>query len=123
MSKIQFIVTSKAIESGKRTGVTAQKVFADTEDVKALRALLNRGEAAIYTTRADGTVRRMAYLKAGTPERKLAQKAFVLKKEGASMKEVGEELHLSVPSVRRLLVGLQVAKALEKGQLPTETQE
>lgn len=95
----------------------------NTEDVKVLRAAINKGEVGIYTVRSNGSTRRMPYLKQRTEARKLAQTIVNRKAAGETMKVIAADLHLSVPSVRRLIVALGVTKSLEKGIVPTQTTE
>lgn len=96
-------------------------VFATVEPdavAKDLEAAAKAGKATFHVRRGDGSFRRMAYLPPGSPARRQAEqveKKRVDKK--LTMKEIAKEMHVSIPTVRRILNNLELSRHVEAGDL------
>jgi hypothetical protein len=75
----------------------------------------------LYRTRYNGTVRHIAVPVAGTPQYKQAQTAATLRTKGHTVAQIAAQLHTSVPTVRRLLTGWQLAQQVASGAKPKGT--
>lgn len=64
---------------------------------------LAKGDVQFYKIRANGTSRHIPVFAEGTKEFQSAEWVQEQREEGRSMKDIAAELHLSVPSVRRLI--------------------
>ena len=71
------------------------------------------GTVQFHKERGNGTTRRVHFLAEGTEARELADFILVLREDGASMKAVAAELHMSVAAVRRSLNDLLMTQELE----------
>ena len=96
-------------------------VFATVEPgvvAKDLEAAAKAGKATFHVRRSDGTFRRMAYLPPGSPLRKQAEKVehqHTVKK--MTMKEIAKGMHVSIPTVRRILNNLELSRDIESGEM------
>lgn len=61
------------------------------------------GNVQFYRVRGNGTTRHIPVFAEGTKEFEVAEYVAEKREEGTTMKALAAELHLSVPSVRRLL--------------------
>ena len=61
------------------------------------------GNVQFYRVRGNGTTRHNTVFAAGTPEFEVAEQVAEWREDGRTMKDIATELHLSVPSVRRML--------------------
>lgn len=64
---------------------------------------LAKGNVQFYKVRGNGTTRHIPVFAEGTKEFEQAEYVAEQREEGVTMKALATELHLSVPSVRRLL--------------------
>jgi hypothetical protein len=61
------------------------------------------GNVQFYRVRGNGTTRHIPVFAQGTPEFETAEQVAEWREDGKTMKDIAAELHMSVPSVRRLL--------------------
>ena len=96
--------------------------FTMTEDVTSENfvAGLVLGQVYIHTERSNGTFRKVHFLVEGTDQRELAEYVLALREgndeEGRapqSMRTIANALHVSIPSVRRMLNDLALTHELE----------
>lgn len=80
------------------------------------------GKVRFHTVRANGSTRRVQFYAEGTKAREEAEWVREQRDEGRTMKDIAAELHLSVPSVRRVLNALLLAEEVE-GYEPEEVEE
>jgi hypothetical protein len=78
------------------------------------------GGVQVHTERSNGTFRKVHFLVEGTDERELAEYVLALREgndeEGRapqSMRTIANALHVSIPSVRRMLNDLALTHELE----------
>lgn len=93
--------------SGIVTTVTAT-VTADTLATEAAE-----GHVKFHTLRSNGTTRRIQFLTEGTLEREVAEWVMAQRGEGVTMKAIAAEMHVSVPTVRRMINALLLAWEVE----------
>ena len=74
-----------------------------------------KGEVRFLHQRANGTLRRLPYLAPGTPERKRAEHVAQRREKGQTIDAIAGDQKLSKATVRRLLSGLMLARAVEAG--------
>lgn len=76
-----------------------------------------KGDEATYRkVRANGTARRIPLLAAGTEARTVAEGIVAARNEGTTMKAIAADLHVSVPTVRRMINSLLLTQKHEAGQ-------
>lgn len=100
--------------SAKATKAAPAKVV--TTD---LAADLASGTVRLFRVRKNGTTRRIPFLKPGTPARKKAERVAAMRAAGKTMRQIAEELHESLATVRRELTHLALAQDVEAGADPT----
>lgn len=71
------------------------------------------GNVRFHTVRANGTTRRVQFYADGTEARETAEWVEEQRNDGRTMKDIAAEMHLSVPSVRRILNALALAQEVE----------
>ena len=71
------------------------------------------GTVLLHKERANGTTRRLHFLVEGTEARELADFIQARREDGAGMKAISTELHMSVAAVRRSLNDLLLTQELE----------
>lgn len=107
------------------TTVPAQPVARKTSSKKAsvkksapskLAQAAAKGEVKLYRRRANGTMRRVPYLAAGTPERKAAEAVVARRESGDTIPVLCEDPKMSKATVRRMITGVLFAEAVETGQ-------
>lgn len=81
-----------------------------------------KGTVRFHTVRANGSTRRVQFYAADTKAREEAEWVAEQRADGRTMKAIAEELHMSVPSVRRMLNALLLAEEVE-GYEPEEVEE
>lgn len=98
-----------------RTSVVA--TVAPDAVAPTLQAAAAAGKATFHVRRTDGSLRRMAYLPPGSQQRKLAEKIVAMrdKKPPVPMKDIAANLHVSIPTVRRMINNLELTQHIEKG--------
>ena len=72
------------------------------------------GSVKFYTLRSNGTYRHIPFLAEGSTEREVAEWVASQREEGVTMKAISVEMHLSVPSVRRVLNSLLLTEEVEE---------
>lgn len=88
---------------------TAQDVTVDTFVQAAAE-----GKVKFYRQRSNGTYRHVQFLADGTEAREVAEWVANERQEGKTMKEIAKDMHLSVPSVRRILNSLLLTEEVEE---------
>lgn len=83
----------------------------------ALLAAVASGAVALYRRRGTGTLRRLPYLAPGTPAREAANWYALRLDQGASVANIAGEAQVSRANVRRALAALDLAEAVEDGDL------
>lgn len=81
-----------------------------------------KGNVQFYKVRANGTTRHIPFFADGTKEREEAEWIAEQREDGRTMKAIAEELHLSVPSVRRILNSLLLSEEVE-GYEPEDVED
>lgn len=95
-------------------------VFATVEPdavAKDLEAAAKAGKATFHVRRSDGTFRRMAYLPPGSAARKQAEKVEKQRAEKVSMRDIASAMHVSIPTVRRIINNLELSRHVEAGDM------
>jgi DNA invertase Pin-like site-specific DNA recombinase len=72
------------------------------------------GQVKFHIERGNGTFRRLQFLAPGTAERAAAEAVQAKRDQGVTMKAIAAELHVSVPTVRRMLTALTVTLSTEE---------
>lgn len=75
----------------------------DTVTVDNFKDELAKGNVQFYRVRGNGTTRHIPVFAEGTKEFEQAEYVAEQREEGVTMKALATELHMSVPSVRRLI--------------------
>lgn len=92
---------------------------AEGTTLENLLAHAREGKVKIHTVRSNGTLRRVQYLAAGTSDRELAEYVLALR-EGTedagprTMRSIASELHVSIPTVRRLINAYLITVEIEE---------
>ena len=71
--------------------------------VANFRESVANGNVQFYRVRGNGTTRHIPVFAEGTPEFEQAEQVMEWREDGRDMKTIAAELHMSVPSVRRLI--------------------
>lgn len=84
-----------------------------------LAAAAKQGKATFHVRRSDGTFRRMAYLPPGSAARRTAEQVEKKRSQSppVSMKDIAKGMHVSIPTVRRILNNLELSRHIEAGDL------
>lgn len=90
--------------------VAANQVVADPQ------AMLDAGLLVAYSERANGTTRRLELCPVGSTRRDTAEWISERLDDGATLKTVARELHVSVPTVRRFIMALELTEEIEAGE-------
>lgn len=69
-----------------------------------------------HKERANGTTRHLPTYPIGTPERETGEWILVQREEGRTMRDIAAEMHVSVPTVRRMLNATLLSQELEDGE-------
>lgn len=72
-----------------------------------------QGHVKFHTLRNNGTTRRIQFLAEGTAEREVAEWVMAQRGEGVTMKAIAAEMHVSVPTVRRMINALLLTWEVE----------
>lgn len=78
-------------------------------------AMLDAGHLAAYSERANGTTRHLELCPVGSTRRDTAEWISEQVDEGRSLRAVAAELHVSLPTVRRALMSLELTEEIEAG--------
>jgi DNA-binding NarL/FixJ family response regulator len=89
-----------------------------SEDVKPATFLPAAGEGKVKFHIERGSkggtgFRRLQFLAPGTAERAAAEAVVAKREQGVTMKAIAAELHVSVPTVRRMITALLVTTSTE----------
>jgi hypothetical protein len=79
------------------------------------KAMLDAGLLVAYSERANGTTRRLELCPVGSTRRDTAEWISERLDEGATLKTVARELHVSLPTVRRFIMALELTEEIEAG--------
>lgn len=90
--------------------VTADQVLASPA------AMLDAGLLVAYSERANGTTRRLELCPVGSTRRDTAEWVSERLDDGASVRQVANELHVSTSVVRRFLLALELTEEIEAGE-------
>jgi len=71
--------------------------------VANFRESIATGDVQFYRVRGNGTTRHIPVFAEGTKEFQVAEQVAEWREDGRTMKDIATELHMSIPSVRRLL--------------------
>lgn len=82
-----------------------------------LVAAAKAGKATFHVRRSDGTFRRMAYLPPGSAARRTAEKVERQRNEKVSMRDIAKAMHVSIPTVRRIINNLELSRHIERGDM------
>lgn len=72
------------------------------------------GLVKFHSERANGTTRRIQFLAEGTQARDTAEWVVGQRSEGRTMKAIASEMHVSVPTVRRMINALTLTWDVEE---------
>lgn len=80
------------------------------------KAMLDAGLLTAYTLRANGTTRHLTLCPVGSTARDTAEWVSERLGDGLTLKAVARELHASVPTVRRIIMALELTEEIEAGE-------
>lgn len=78
--------------------------------------MLAAGHLTAYTERANGTTRHLDLAPLGSTRRDTAEWISERLEDGATVAAVARELHVSVPTVRRIIMSLELTEEIEAGE-------
>lgn len=84
-----------------------------TTTVDTLLPEAAEGKVKFHRERGNGTFRRIQFLADGTEAREIAEWIQSEREEGKTMKGIAAEMHVSVPTVRRMLNSLLLTQEME----------
>lgn len=85
-----------------------------TTTVDTVAAEAAEGKVKFHRERANGTTRRVQFLAEGTTDREVAEWVVAERAEGKTMKAIAAEMHVSVPTVRRMINALLLTWEVEE---------
>lgn len=94
------------------TGIVTTVSTSTTVDTLATEAA--EGVVKFHTLRSNGTTRRIQFLVEGSPEREVAEWVVGQRNEGVTMKTIAAQMHVSVPTVRRMINALLLTWEVEE---------
>jgi hypothetical protein len=71
------------------------------------------GKVRFHTVRSNGTTRRVQFFAQGSKPRTEAEWILAQREAGRSMVEIATHMHVSIPSVRRMINALLLAREVE----------
>jgi hypothetical protein len=80
------------------------------------KAMLDAGLLVAYSERANGTTRHLELCPVGSTRRDTAEWISERLDDGATVRTVARELHVSVPTVRRFIMALELTEEIEAGE-------
>lgn len=92
----------------------ASRVTAD-QVLPTPAAMLDAGLLVAYSERANGTTRRLELCPVGSTRRDTAEWVSERLDDGATVRQVAQELHVSTSVVRRYLLALELTEEIEAG--------
>lgn len=78
--------------------------------------MLEAGELRAYSLRDNGTMRHLDLAPVGSTRRDTAEWISERLDEGITVKAVSRELHVSVPTIRRIIMSLELTEEIEAGE-------
>lgn len=93
---------------------TIMTVIAEGTTVETFATALAEGKVRFYRVRENDTYRHVPYFAEGTKEREVGEWVLEQREEGVTMKAIATEMHVSVPSVRRLINAVLLAQEVEE---------
>lgn len=90
--------------------------IAATQVVADPTAMLDAGQLVAYSERSNGTTRRLELCPVGSTRRDTAEWISERLDDGATLRTVARELHVSVPTVRRFIMALELTEEIEAGE-------
>lgn len=78
--------------------------------------MLAAGTLTAYTQRANGTQRHLELAPLGSTRRDTAEWVSERLEDGATVAQVAAELHVSKPTVRRMIMSLELTEEIEAGE-------
>lgn len=94
----------------------ARTFAADATALRTPQAMLEAGHLRAYTLRANGTMRHLDLAPIGSTRRDTAEYVSERLEDGATVQAVSRELHISVATVRRYLLSLEITESIEAGE-------
>lgn len=88
---------------------------ATTSPYRTPRVMLEQGMVRAYTEREDGTTRHLDLAPLGSTRRDTAEWINEQMEDGMSVKALSRDLHISVATVRRFLLSLELTEEIEAG--------
>lgn len=95
-------------------------VYATVENgsvAETLQQAAAAGKVTFHIRRSDGSLRRMAYLPPGSAARRVAERVDKARQSNVPMKDIAAKLHVSVPTVRRIINNLELSRRVEAGDM------
>lgn len=80
------------------------------------REMLEAGTLTAYTQRGNGTLRHLELAPLGSTRRDTAEWISERLEDGATVAQVAAELHVSKPTVRRMIMSLELTEEVEAGE-------
>lgn len=80
------------------------------------KAMLDAGLLVAYSERGNGTTRRLDLCPVGSTRRDTAEWVSERLEDGATVRQVARELHVSVATVRRFIMALELTEEIEAGE-------
>jgi len=80
------------------------------------KAMLDAGLLVAYSERANGTTRRLELCPVGSTRRDTAEWISERLDDGLTLRAVARELHVSLPTVRRFIMALELTEEIEAGE-------
>lgn len=80
------------------------------------KAMLDANLLVAYSERSNGTTRRLELCPVGSTRRDTAEWISERLEEGRTLKQVATELHVSLPTVRRFIMALELTEEIEAGE-------
>jgi hypothetical protein len=88
-----------------------------TSPYRSPRVMLEQNLLQAYRVRSNGTMRHLALLPLASTARETAEWiSDAIEMDGRSVRSVGDELHISGPTVRRFLEALELTEEVEAGE-------
>lgn len=92
---------------------TILTVVTEGTTVETFQTALAEGKVRFYRVRENDTFRHIPYFAEGTKDREVGEWVLGQREEGVTMKAIAAEMHVSVPSVRRLINAVILANEVE----------
>jgi len=103
----------RAREGEKEMAVIAITVTSNSTP-KSFRRDAAEQKIKFHTERGDGTYRRVHYLAENTLERQTGEWVVNQRTVGRTMRQIANEMHVSIPTVRRILNDMMLTQEIEE---------